>query len=101
MLNQAYPMPNLRFTSRFSSFVPSVRKGLWSFVFFHIFLLFLIPPLFFFPSKLNSNLLPSLSFVMHHFSLGSNYLGTKTFFQDAALLEHMTSVVKDHLGIAV
>lgn len=58
-------------------------------------------PSIFFPSKLNSNLLPSLSFVMHHFSLGSNYLGTKTFYQDAALLEHMTSVVKDHLGIAV
>lgn len=46
-------------------------------------------------------MLLSLSFVMHHFSLGSNYLGIKTFFQDAALLEHVTSVVKEYLGITV
>lgn len=92
-------MPNLRFTSRFSSFVSSVKKGLLSFVFVHMFLLFLIPPVFF--SKLNSNLLPSLCFIMHHFSLGSNYLGIKTFSQNAALFEHMTSVVKDYLGVAV
>lgn len=38
---------------------------------------------------------------MHHFSLGSNYLEIKTFFQNAALLEHMTSVAKDYLGITV
>lgn len=90
-------MPNLRFTFRFSSFVSSVKKGLLSFVFVHTFL-FLIPPLF---SKLNSNFLPSLSFIMHHFSLGSNYLGIKTYFQDAALSAHMASVVKDYLGITV
>lgn len=55
--------------------------------------------LLFFFSKLN--LLPSLSFIMHHFSLGSNYLGIKTFFQNAALSEHMPSVVRDYLGRTV
>lgn len=38
---------------------------------------------------------------MHHFSLRTNYLGIKTFFQNAALLEHMTSVAKEYLGITV
>lgn len=62
-----------------------------------MFLLFLVPP----PFSLNTNLLPFLSFILYHFSLCSNYLRIKTFFQNAALLEHMTSVVRDYLVTTV